>query len=234
MDLPGWQALNRQWAGAGVEIVTVALDTGGVEAAGPWIDAAEATHPSLIDESHVVDELFGIVNVPSTVWIDEEGTIVRPAEPAWPGSTPTLQVLDMLDELPPGARAAAEHISRMHIDPERSLEMMQDWVDRGHDSRYVLSPDEVVARSRPRPLEVATAAAHFELGEHLHRAGHHDDAVRHWRLAHQLDSSNWTYKRQAWVLETGDTTTQSSAYASNWLADVEQIGAENYYPPLVP
>jgi 2-keto-4-pentenoate hydratase/2-oxohepta-3-ene-1,7-dioic acid hydratase in catechol pathway len=41
----------------GVEVVTVALDVGGAEAAGPWIDAAEPEHPSLIDAEHRLDEL---------------------------------------------------------------------------------------------------------------------------------------------------------------------------------
>jgi len=39
----------------------------------PWIEAARPEHPALIDERHRLDELFGIVNVPSGVWIDETG-----------------------------------------------------------------------------------------------------------------------------------------------------------------
>jgi hypothetical protein len=41
-------------------------------------------HPSLIDSAHVVDEMLGVINVPNSVWIDENGMIVRSAEPAWP------------------------------------------------------------------------------------------------------------------------------------------------------
>ncbi|MFM2076301.1 MAG: hypothetical protein RJA49_191, partial [Actinomycetota bacterium] len=29
---------------------------------------------------HVTDDLFGFLNIPMAVWIDETGTIVRPAE----------------------------------------------------------------------------------------------------------------------------------------------------------
>ena len=37
---------------------------------------------------HQMDALFGVVNIPNIVWIDEAGTIVRPAEPGWsPGDT---------------------------------------------------------------------------------------------------------------------------------------------------
>jgi hypothetical protein len=234
MDLPGWQALREKLHPRGVEIVTVALDTEGVEHAGPWIDAAHPTHPALIDRAHLVDELLGIVNVPNAVWLDETGTIVRPAEPAWPGSTPILQALDTPGELPPEAAATREHIARMHIDPERYLAMLLDWVDKGAESRFALSTDEVIARSRPRSLDLARAAAHFELGQHLHRGGEHTAAIGHWRESHRLDPDNWTYKRQAWNLETGDTVTQSDAYDGSWLTDVEAIGAENYYPKLHP
>src|SRR5258705_4175744 len=48
----------------------------------PWIEAAQPTYPTLIDREHRLAELYGIVNVPQAVWIDEAGRIVRPAEPA--------------------------------------------------------------------------------------------------------------------------------------------------------
>ena len=68
----------------GLEVVTVALDTEGLAAAKHWIERAEPEHPSLVDQQHLMDELFGVVNVPTGIWIDEEGTIVRPPEPAFP------------------------------------------------------------------------------------------------------------------------------------------------------
>ena len=46
--------------------------------------AARPEHPSLLDPEHRVDALFGVVNVPSVVWIDENGLVVRPPEPGWP------------------------------------------------------------------------------------------------------------------------------------------------------
>ena len=63
MDLPVWQELRTELHPLGLEIVTVALDSGGADAARPWIEAARPTHPTLIDRAHLVDEAFGIVNV---------------------------------------------------------------------------------------------------------------------------------------------------------------------------
>ena len=67
---------------AGLTVVTVALDTD-VEAARPFSDAAAPTHPALVDQSLSLVELFGITNVPFGLWVDETGTIVRPAEVAF-------------------------------------------------------------------------------------------------------------------------------------------------------
>ena len=74
-----------------MEVVSVALDTGGLEAAGPWIDRARSTHPALIDQGHLLDEQLGVVNVPSGVWIDEDGTIVRPPSPPFRGAPASRQ-----------------------------------------------------------------------------------------------------------------------------------------------
>ena len=65
-----WQELYVELRPQGLEIVTVALDTAGPDAARPYVEAAHPRHPSLIDEAHVLYELLGVVNVPSGVWID--------------------------------------------------------------------------------------------------------------------------------------------------------------------
>ena len=74
----------------------------GDEAARPYVDRAAPKHPSLLDVGHLVDERFGVVNIPNSVWIDEAGTIVRPAEPAWPDSGPAPQAQSPSPDLPPG------------------------------------------------------------------------------------------------------------------------------------
>ena len=79
-----WQALREELHPDGLEIVTVGMDTAGAEACRPFIEAASPTHPSLVDVGHVMAERFGVVNIPNGLWIDEDGVVVRPAEPAFP------------------------------------------------------------------------------------------------------------------------------------------------------
>lgn len=224
-----WQELRAELAPQGLEIVTVALDMD-VAAARRWIAAAHPEHPALIDRAHLVDELFGIVNVPSGVWIDERGIIVRPAETAYPRRPPFL-------DRPIPAGATPEQIARitavkaLRIDAETYIAALRDWARHGAASPYALAPDEVLRRSRPRPVEEATAAAHFELGQHLHRLGRTEAAVGHFRAAHRLQPANWTYKRQAWSL-VDPAQGPNAVYEGDWLTDVQQAGPENYYAPL--
>ena len=226
-----WQELRTELHPKGLEIVTVALDVAGEQAAGPWIDMAKPEHPSLIDESHLLDELLGIVNVPTGVWIDERGTIVRPPEPAFPGKA-VIAELPMPKEAPPRITQMMQEAAKMRIDPAAYVAALRDWADNGSDSPYALDPDEVVARSAPRPPDASRAAACFELGQHLHRSGHPNDAVPWFREAHRLQPDNWTYKRQAWEFLDPILQGPSEQYDGDWLSDVRKIGAENYYPPV--
>jgi len=211
-------------------VVTVALDTGGADAAGPWIDRAKATHPSLIDTAHVLDELLGVVNVPSGVWIDEHGMIVRPPEPAFPWR-PRQPSEELLSQLPPIAAEQLREAQKIQIEPERYLEALRDWVRNGERSRYALSAEDVVARSGKRDLARSQAAASFELAQHLQRAGDADDAVRWFREAHRLAPENWTYKRQAWSL-ADPLQGPTDSYESDWLTEVRKLGPEKYYPAV--
>ena len=211
-------------------MVSVALDTGGADAAGPWIERAKATHPALIDQAHLLDELLGVVNVPSGVWIDEQGLIVRPPEPAFPWH-PRQPTDEFLAQLPPLMAEQLREAQKIRIDPDRYVAALRDWVQRGPDSPYALSPEQVLARSQPRDEDRARAAACFELGQHLQREGHPGDAVGWFREAHRLQPENWTYKRQAWSL-ADPLQGPTDEYDSDWLTEVRRLGPENYYPTV--
>ncbi len=217
----------------------MALDTGGADATRRWIEAAHPTHPSLIDQAHVTDERFGFVNVPNAVWIDEQGVIVRPAHAAHVRQSARRDM-----EVPEGLGRIGEmltEVKKIRTDVDLYLEATRDWAANGSASRFALSPDEVIARSDPRPPAHAEAAACFELGQGLWRDGEHDAAVGWFRRAHELYPENWTYKRQAWTFATTAPGEPSDLiqgpnddYEGNWLDDVRAVGAEHYYEPFEP
>ena len=228
MDLPVWQELREELQPRGLEIVTVALDAAGVATAGPWIVRAAARHPSLIDREHTTGALFGIVNVPSGVWIDEGGTIVRGPEPAHP-RRPAYKDRVVPPDATAEQRERIEVVRALQVEAERYVAALRDWVAHGAQSRFALSADEVVRRSRPRSITEATAAAHFAIGQALHDTGAPADATAHFREAHRLQPANWTYRRDAWSL-TGPE--YESVYGTSWMDEVKREGVENYYPPL--
>jgi hypothetical protein len=227
-----WQALRTELHPKGLEIVTVALDVD-PQAARLWIEQTKPDHPSLIDSAHRVDELFGVVNVPNGIWIDEQGMIVRPVEPAWPerDSPPDWQQMADNPDIPERLRETLRLARNIRIQPKEYTAAVRHWVAKGPASQYALAPDEVIARSGARGKAQAEAAARFELGQHLWASGRRDLAPRHWRMAHRLQPDNWTYKRQAWSL-ADPFQGPTDLYDSCWVSDVRAIGPENYYPPL--
>ncbi len=216
-------------------MVTVALDVN-PEHAHPFIDAAAPTHPSLIDTTHATGDLFGFVNVPMAVWIDEEGNLVRPAEAASIERSP-MRDMDIPDGLPERLDRAFREIKKFPEVSDEYRAAIVDWAHNGAASKFALSTDEVVQRSQPRPDTHARAAACFEMGQHLLRTVSHEAAVPWWREAHALFPENWTYKRQAWTLITtpADATENdlmqgpNDVYEGNWLDDVIAGGGGEAY-----
>ena len=218
---------------AGVEIVTVALDTD-VEAARPFHEAAHPTHASLVDPAHVMVGLFGMTNAPFAIWIDEAGTIVRPAEVAFAprqarGDGEDASQSSLVAQLPERQRKIVEKMTTAMHDTDRYAEAVRDWAARGSASRHVLPGDEVIERSRPRPPEFGLATAHFELAQHLHLAGFPLDAVPHFQEAHRLDPTNWSYHREALSLVDPEV---GQVYERDMLSEVEAVGPETFYPAL--
>jgi len=198
--LPGWQALHTEIEKHGATIVTVALDID-IELAKPWNDLAGPTHPSLIDTTHATNPAFGFTNIPMAVWIDENGVLVRPAEAASIERSP-LRDMEIPEGLPEQLSKVMHAVKAIPDDAEAYRAAILDWVKNGSSSRFAMTPDEVIERSRPHSDAEARARACFELGEHLRRNGNPDAAVTWWKEAHRLDPQNLVYKRQAWTLVT--------------------------------
>jgi hypothetical protein len=174
------------------------------------------------------------------LWIDEDGTIVRPAEQASIERSP-LRDMDIPDGLPDRMRIMLEEVKKIPEEADAYRAAILDWVDNGASSRFALSPDEVLARAGEHTADHARAAACFELGQYLWRTVGNEAAVPWWREAHRLYPENWTYKRQAWTFVTTPPGVAESdllqgpndVYDGNWLDDVLAAGGgDHYYPAL--
>lgn len=244
-----WQALRNELHPKGFELVTVGLDALGADGCRPFIEAARPDHPSLIDAHHVLADAFGVINIPQSVWIDEQGRIVRPAEtaPAPPRPEPTEARFDPNADMPQRFKEIMAEAVKITQDAESYHAALRDWVDNGARSRFALAPDEVIARSRPRDADVARGHAHFELACELEHRGHHPAAVGHFREAHRLVPDSWTFRRQAWSLEQvvdgplarfwqgpSPEHPEDWPYDGDWLEDIRAAGAENYNEPWRP
>ena len=212
-----WQALYEELGSKGLVVVSVALESRGAEAARPWIEAAKASYPCLIDTNHLVAELYGMVNVPIAVWIDEEGRIVRPAEPA--GTTDSFREMDRTNYSIPATALADLRQARGNY-----LAALRDWADHGASSRFALAPDEVRRRMSPRDDSRERATACFRMGEYLHALGIDEAARAYFAEATRLHPENWAFRRQAWNLEDP----MKSGGKEFWAA-VDALGSERYY-----
>jgi hypothetical protein len=203
--LPGWQKLYGELKGQKFEIVSVAEDSGGVKSAGPPISKAKPEYTVLIDQHHLVSRLYDMVNVPTAVWINEQGRIVRPNETAYVDNR--YKPLHGLDAAP-------------------YLEGIRDWVRRGEQSSFVVGEEELKKKLQPQTREDALAAAEFGLGEYLHAAGHAADAIPHFKEAQRLNPKSWNYKRQAWALGNAERD-----YGTSFFKEVQKLKGKPYYPP---
>ena len=200
-------------------IVAVALETSGAAFAADWIRNANPTYPCLIDEQHTVAELYGMVNVPNAVWIDEAGRIVRPAEPA--GVSDAIRTRDRATgQLPEEAKALIERRRSFYYDAVR------DWAAKGDASTYALPREEARSRIGRRSEDDALAAANFRMGVHLHQQGFTKDAQHYFGEATRLRPQGWNYRRQMWNLNP-----ESDARELFWTT-VDALGDRPYIQPI--
>ena len=137
----------------------------------PYIERARPAHPSVVDTEHVVADLYAMINVPTVVWIDEAGRIVRPNS--------TEFGTDVFKQFHGRESAPFLAAVRAWVREERLPDDLRD-------ARACLV--------LPTPAEQA-ARAEFALAWWLHQRGATEAAERHFRRAGELSPFDWTIRR---------------------------------------
>ena len=168
--------------------------------AGTYYDQAKATYITLVDEKHSISSLFKLVNVPSAVWIDESGTIIRIDEDSYATS-------HTMDD--------GYEFGRDDYAP-----MVKDWVAKGAASQYAQGnavPDLT------KTDDDALAEAHFKLGVYFKHEGNTAKANHYWAKAQKLNPDSWNYARQEWSYTPAEAD-------ANWMKKWEALTKPYYRP----
>jgi hypothetical protein len=157
----------------GLQIIAVALDAD-EKAVVEWATKETLTFPVLIDKFHIVADLYGLVNVPAAIWIDENDKIVRPAD-GTPGS-------DLFR-------------SFSHVDSEVHHNLLRSWVlDNSRD----LDDAQVRDFQLPPTQELQDARLHRRIAIALRERGGAGDEIgsrKHLACAEELAPFDWTIRR---------------------------------------
>jgi len=137
----------------------------------PYIERAQPTHPSVVDTEHVVADLYGMINVPTVVWVDEAGRIVRPNS------------VDFGTDL----------FKQFHgKESGPFLDAVRAWVREGTPP---FPPGAAGARLALPTREEQLARAEFAVAWLLHQRGRSEAAEAHFRRAGELSPHDWTIRR---------------------------------------
>jgi hypothetical protein len=214
-----WQALYEELADRNFIVIAVAMDSREGDPL-PWIEAAKPTYPTLIDRDHRLAELYGIVNVPQAVWIDEAGLIVRPAECA--GAYEGFRRMNR------ATREMPEDVARLTEQAKATyLDAIRDWARNGTRSAHAFSADQARAHLPALTENAVKAQALFRLGQALLRRGEAAEGHRLIQHASRLHPESWCIWRQG-----ADVTDQGLAALPDFWERVDALGEKRYYAPV--
>jgi len=211
-----WQTLHEELAGLNFMIIAVAMDSREGDPL-PWIEAAKPTYVCLIDRDHRLADLYGVVNVPQAIWIDENGRIVRPAE--------TAGAYEGFRRMNRATREMPEDVARTTAQARTTyLDAIRDWVRRGGASEHAFRPEEVRAHLPALNEDIATAQAMFRLGQFLIRRGEREEGDRWLGEASQRHPDSWCIWRQR-----AGVNDQGLAALPDFWQRVDALGDKRYY-----
>jgi peroxiredoxin len=174
-DLPVWQRLADDLAADDFGIVAVAIDES-VSDAAPW--AEPVRFPVLVDTTRAFADAYGLINVPTVFWVDDQRQVVRAPSTEFPDDSFT-------------------EIHGVHSGPH--LDALRAWVNDDvlpapvdRDALGALTADQSQAR------------VEFRLALELSRRGHTDAAAARVAIADALAPDDFTIWRAGMQLLGGD------------------------------
>lgn len=178
-DLPVWQSLYAEYRDRGFTVITIAQDAQ-TEEARPFIEAAQPQHPALVDNDHIVSRRYGFINVPTVIWIDENGCIVRP----------------------PRVEHGSNKYAFVHkLDCEPHLRALRHWIETGEPD---FSAEQTVGGLPLPTFDEQLARAEHALAWHLFQQDLPEAAKVHWDKAIALSPNDWTIRRGSMRLRGED------------------------------
>ncbi len=176
-DLPGWKALNDELAEHDFGVVAVAIDEATSDVA-PFAEGID--FPVLVDTDRRFADTYGLINVPTVIWLDAERRVVREPSPEFSDDT----------------------FTEVHgVESGPHLEAVRRWVTTGEAG-------DDLALTDPYPsglnADQRLARAEFRLALELARAGHDEAAARHVTIADGLAPDDFTIWRAGMQLVGDD------------------------------
>ena len=209
--MPVWQQVYEEINDPNFVLICVAQDTGGEAAAGPIFDAANPTYIQVVDENHIISSAFNFVNVPSSVWIDEEGRIVRIDEGTYSKT-----------------HAIGEGEQAITFGNDVYTPALKDWVARGADSEFVQSAATVTGNIREHSFDQLKADAAFRLANLFRAHGQKEKTEVYWEMAKALNPDSINFIRQNLTLsEEGSAGETFMQVMGEYVAQ-----GREYYRPL--
>jgi peroxiredoxin len=167
-ELPAWKELAGELEPLGLDLVTVALDD----------DTERVKHftskaglPAVLDPDHRLSDVFGVVNVPSTIWLDEEGRVAKP---------PTIA---------PGDDQFKEYTE---VAAEQHHEALRAWMKGGEVPEASAGTETDVPDD-----DVRAARAERRLASWLHAHDRREAARRHYDTAVSLAPLDFSIRRSS-------------------------------------
>ena len=127
--------------------------------------------PVLVDRFHIVADLYGIVNVPAALWIDENNKIVRPAD--------SIFASDLFR-------------SFSHVDSAVHRELLRRWV---RNDELDLDDTQVRSYQETPTQDAQNARLHRRIAIALRDRGDEIGAREHLTNAEELAPYDWTIRR---------------------------------------